>query len=309
LDLAARVLTGRAWPDGQANEAPGQPVLILDTEGCQAVWCQRAAQWGLADLPLMFPGDGLTRVPLEDGDSPATVAELAAEAGARLVIIDSLRAGLGGAVDENDSRVAAHLANWSEMARSESVAILCVHHFRKRQAGGANQALERLRGSSAIGAAARSVIAVQRGGDATLVQVVKSNLGTLPPPLSFRWADNRLVWSPGVPRVDRRAAYERATDLLRPLLVRAPGAAGETELSEILERTRDQCSRRALYEARDYLRLEVIQKDGRTYWRLPAENVLGEPEAPGAEAPDAGEEGLPGTEAEPADRRHSVERN
>ncbi len=158
LRIAASVAGGLPWPDGTPSGPPA-PVLWLDTEGTQALLCDRSRRWELGEgFPerLRLPGDGLAEVRLDEPGQAQLTALAAAELGAPLVVVDSL----SGAhrADENSSEVRNFLQELVGAARDHDLAFLLVHHLRKRALSDRGEGdLDRLRGSSAVAQFARVV--------------------------------------------------------------------------------------------------------------------------------------------------------
>ena len=255
LDLAMRLAEGREWPDGAPAEGPGS-TLLLEAEGCQAMWCDRAREWGAPPDAFRFLGDGFTAPMLGDPSTLPRVEAAVKKMGAGLVVVDSLRAALGER-DENDSRTGALLSEWAAVARDLEVALVVVHHFRK---GGprksADALVESLRGSSAISAVARSVIVVERtrahGECPFNVTLVKSNLAGLAPALSCTWTEQGLAWT-------RRAAVAQlASEETAEWMVAQvqEGPRRQKELRELAET--EGLSLRAFYVAKKDPRLVVL---------------------------------------------------
>jgi len=286
LDIAGRVLRGADhWPDDQRPAptdypAPTAPALVLDAEGCQAIWVSRIKAWGLPEAHLWFPGNGFARVMLDDDEALAGIRGTIAQTGARLVVIDSLRAALPAGTDENDSAIGSILAPWSDLARDTGIALLVVHHFGKASKGEKAASLDRLRGSSAIAATARVVWGVDRPQSATRdedpamrLSVVKNNLGPFPRPLGFVVGERGVEWcdAPTL-EVDRNAPSRgNARAFLTSELHRGPRPVGE-----LLDTASAQgISKDALYRARKAMHLvdvtdETDPQRRRKLWSLPA---------------------------------------
>src|SRR5436309_9841477 len=62
LDLAARLTTGRAWPDGAACPGPA-PVILLSNEDADSVIQTRLASAGV-HMPRVFPWPRVGEPPL-----------------------------------------------------------------------------------------------------------------------------------------------------------------------------------------------------------------------------------------------------
>ena len=193
LDLARRVIHGEPFPDGapsrrRANPHPGSRVLIVDAEGAPALLNQRARAWGLDSrrlflMPASYEEPALYGEPVPYGglidlSHPAQQElfdEMCRSLGPALVVVDSLAAAT--ARGETSLEAArADLGFLSNVARERDLALLLIHHLRKRArfgrfASAVRVAADDLRGSSHISAAARSVMALS---------VVGGPAGTLP---------------------------------------------------------------------------------------------------------------------------------
>lgn len=91
------------------------------------------------------------------------IEALAAEAGARLVVVDPLSASLGADVDgHRDQDIRRALAPLVALAERADLAVLALAHFNKAQAG---DALSRVLGSRGLTAAVRSVLTFGRAPD------------------------------------------------------------------------------------------------------------------------------------------------
>ena len=123
---------------------------------------------------------------------PADLEAIAAEAElykAKVLLIDPLMAALSGRVDSHrDQDVRRALAPLAQLAADADIAIVAVLHLRK---GAANEALDRVSGSVAFTAAARSVLAFGEASDddqegtGRVLAHAKSNLGALAPSLLY----------------------------------------------------------------------------------------------------------------------------
>jgi RecA-family ATPase len=224
LDLAGRVSCAAPMPDG----TPGIDgnVLVLtaedgledtvrprldaagaDPERIHTLEIQRKASDGLG--PLVLPAD----VP--------RLQRAITSLNAAVVIIDPLMAFLGPEVEiYNDQHVRRALAPLAAMARDTGAAVLSVRHLNK---GAAGKALYRGMGSIGIVGAARSVLLAASDPDdpdRRVLAVVKSNLSTVSPSLSYRLesAEN------GVAKVDWLGPSHHRADQLLGEAATAPGS-------------------------------------------------------------------------------------
>lgn len=182
----------KRWPDEENPRADFQKQYVLwaEAEGSLAIHAARSPGFGVPDDAIVFfPGDFETfRL-----DNPQHVAGLEAaveEYKPALVVVDSFRASHG--LQENDSTLGLLLAPLAGIAQRHKIAILLIHHFRKGN-GRRNPSLDDLRGSGAIGAVARSVLAADVPNPdyphRRRLSVVKNNLSEHPAPLGWEWRD------------------------------------------------------------------------------------------------------------------------
>jgi len=118
------------------------------------------------------------------------IGELAAETGARLVIVDPLSASLGADVDgHRDQDIRRALAPLVALAERQDLAVLALAHLNKSQGG---DALSRVLGSRGLTAAVRSVLTFGRAPDAEegsperVLAHPASNLALEAPSLAYR---------------------------------------------------------------------------------------------------------------------------
>lgn len=192
LDAAARVSTGRAWPDGA--ECPAGRVLLISAEDDLArtvvprlIACG-ADRSNITALQATRGPDGRERgFTLADVDVLEGV--LASRPGVELVVIDPIGSYIGGDADAHrDNEVRSVLAPVAEIANRHGVAVLMVAHTRKSASLHADDSVL---GSRAFTGIARSVLHVARdpdGDDETLVYLApgKCNLAPPSPTLAFR---------------------------------------------------------------------------------------------------------------------------
>lgn len=198
LDLAARMTAGSHWPDGP-RACPGAVVLLT-------------AEDGLADTVrprLDAAGGDPTRVVCVVGSSDGVlptipsdlsiVADAVERTDAALVVVDPLMAYLGAEVNSfRDQDVRRALAPLAALADRARCAVLVVRHLNKAEGA---RPLYRGGGSIGVIGAVRTAFLVAPDPaepDRRVMAATKSNLGALPPSLSYR-----LVNAPnGSPRVD-----------------------------------------------------------------------------------------------------------
>jgi hypothetical protein len=200
LDLARRIIHGESLPDGTPVPNPGANVVLVDAEGVPQIQNQRAADWAMdgSHLFLMLPPEDYGTLDLGDRRQQEVLLGMVHHLKPELVIVDSLSSiSLKGENSVEDVR--ALLRFLSALAGDFQVAVLVIHHLRKRMRGKKAAPMplfepvtaEDLRGSSHIVAMARSILALNvvqvspqpdRNGPRRL-EVIKSNLCACPPAL------------------------------------------------------------------------------------------------------------------------------
>lgn len=294
IDLAARVSTGRRWPDGSPNQR-GSVVLLCSEDDPSRVIRPRLDAHG-ADVERIILADGVDRVfdddpePLSDMVSiPRDVdaIESLLDDDARLVIIDPLSEYLNGVDSHVNSEVRQALRPLNEMAIRRKVCVLLIHHLNK--ASGAS-AIHRLSGSLGFGALARTVWVVTRDKDdlsKRLFLPAKSNWSADTDGLAYYVRSSESVdgvaeihWADGAVRETADAALShespadreertQAESFLTDLLGSGPVAA-----REVFQAAKDAgIPDRTLNRAKARLGVKVERKgfgkSGRFEWSLP----------------------------------------
>jgi hypothetical protein len=162
LDLARRIIHGEPLPDGARGPDPGANVLIVDAEGAPDLLNQRARAWGIDSrrLYLMQAPNRVGQIDLSHPHQQKTFYEMCLRLEPSLAVIDSL--GAATTRGETSLQAARDIMGFlAAVARKEHLALLVIHHLRKRAGSAAARvAADDLRGSSHISAAARSVMAL-----------------------------------------------------------------------------------------------------------------------------------------------------
>jgi len=169
LDLAARVSSGKCWPDLPLVPNPVGGVVLLSAEDdladtirprLDAAGADPSRVVALQAVRRMQPGGGAREDYFDlTEDLPALEAAIRATTDCRLVVIDPLTAYLGKTDSHKNAEVRAVLARLFDLAARHKAAVLAVTHLNK--AGGL-PAVYRAMGSLAFVAAARAVWAVVR---------------------------------------------------------------------------------------------------------------------------------------------------
>jgi len=273
LDIANTVMTGSAWPNSNRNDNPDGLAVWTELEGAQAILRERAIGWNVPLSKLLIPcasDDPLDKLWLDEyNEADWQALETAAhQDGVKLLVLDSLRGAYHG--NENDSDSVCLMIKLAEVARDADIAVLIIHHLRKRSIfDGAKINLDRVRGSSAIVQIARCVWAIDRPSpinpETCRLQQIKNNLSRYPDPLGFNITDAGLVWvdAPDEPRIE--TTTDKACDLLLALLADGPMPA-----TEIFEEGKGAgLSEDALRRAKKVLGIESIKQQGMWRWTMP----------------------------------------
>lgn len=301
LEMAARISTGRAWPDQPGEYAPiGGTVLLSAEDGLDDTIRPRLDAAG-ADVSKIKAIEGVLLTD-EDADAKpmhvnlerdvaALEAAIDATPDCRLVVIDPLTAYLGKIDSHNNAEVRGVLALLSDLAARKNVAIVGVTHLNKASS---MSAAYRTMGSLAFVAAARAVWAVARDkedpeGRRRLVLPVKNNLGNDRTGLAYRlngipggpawieWepdpvdttADDALA--PATGRDDDGPALGEAKAWLRGELADGPQPA--TDIKK--QASKDGIKSRTLDRAKEALNV-TSYRDGKTWWwKLPDDSRAG----------------------------------
>lgn len=198
LDLAYRIVTNQPFPDGTPIPDPdGQNyILYVDAENTPVIFKKRTEVWQPGDLShvyLMLPDKDRFVINLDDAAERDRLWDMTWIIKPRLLILDSYGcATLRG--ENNKEDVQQLLAFLNRLAKDFDMALLIVHHLRKKsgpQTSFLPMTLDSIRGSSHIPAMARNVLGLQwipttnsldENGPRRL-WVMKSNLTRYPEPI------------------------------------------------------------------------------------------------------------------------------
>ncbi len=247
-DIAARVTLDGPMPDSSRGDVGGPvSVLVLSAEDGAADTIRPRLEAAGADLERVLiwetnvDADGSERLPSLPEDLE-TLADLIRRHAIALVTVDPLMAYLGARTNSyRDQDVRRALAPLARIGDVTGAAIVLVRHLNK--AAGAS-AVYRGGGSIGIIGAARSGLLVARhpeDDDRRVLASTKSNLGPVPPSLSYRLQGaasgaSYVVWEGTTAhRADAlvsqaqedhdRPARDEAADFLRAVLADGPAAS------------------------------------------------------------------------------------
>lgn len=222
VDMAARVSTGAAWPDGAAEtRAPGG-VVMLSAEDDPADTIRPRLDAAAADCERIVMVQAVNTIDPQSkrsrqkafnlaDDLPALERAIEAVPRCRLVIVDPVSAYLGETDSHANSDVRGVLHPLSELAAKNRVAIVAVSHLNK-SAG--TRAIHRTMGSVAFVAAARAAYLVagdKVDGNRRLLLPLKNNLAADSGGLAFRLGGEsvpRIEWEPGTVTMSADEALE-----------------------------------------------------------------------------------------------------
>jgi AAA domain-containing protein len=246
LDLAARVTTGRAFPDGSAAGL-GNVVILTAEDGLADTVRPRLDAMGGNPRRVAV----LQAVRDETGERPVSLPEhldalrqAIFDIDAVLVIVDPFTAFLASYVNSRiDHDIRRTLAPLAKLAEELGIAVLLIRHLNKMSGG---PALYRGGGSIGIIAAARAGLVIAEDLDdptRRILAVVKANLAPRAASLAYRLepAPNgvaRVVWAGESHHTaaallavsgdaDERSAVDEAAEFLRAELSAGPRPAGD----------------------------------------------------------------------------------
>ncbi len=257
MDLAARVSTGKLFPDGDdvglVDDVDVGSVILMNAEDGEADTIRPRLDAAGADVDrvvmLTEKEDGTLPTIPEDLDM---IEESIARNGAKLLIIDPLMAYLSPKVNSNnDQQVRQALTPLKRMAERLDVAVIVVRHLKKEET---TKAVYSGGGSIGIIGAARTGFAVAvdpTDKERVVFAMTKTNIGEKAPSLTYKvtTADNgaaRVVWGESVDldvndllcsnRANREPGeMEKAVDWLRSVLLHGPMPS-----KEFLEAAKEQ---------------------------------------------------------------------
>ena len=260
LDFARIVTRAATWPQETVNTDPGC-VIWVETEAGQQLLMERSEAMNTDRKQIFIPsfdGDILTQPDLMEPGHQERITNLVKVKHPALVVVDSL----GGAHTRGENKieeVRPLLAYLAQLARDEDVAVVMVHHLRKRSM---NEdlvvTLDRVRGSSGITAFARSIIAIERmrGDNGSMVKVIKTNLCRPPAPLiakmSYDANENvsRIDYSPWEAPTPKKTKRDKAVEWIFSYLM----TNGKVSLKSLIEAALPEGYTRAMiYNARSAL--------------------------------------------------------
>ena len=173
LDIAARLTTGRGWPDASTISTDVGSVVLLSAEDNPADTIRPRLDAAGADVQrvevlsevrdLSIKGHVPVTKPFNLVEHTPQLAEAVEQSlDCRLVIIDPVAPYLGQTDSHKDANVRRVLQPLANLAARHHVAVVLVNHLNKR---GGGPAMYRSMGSLAFPAAARAVWAISKDPD------------------------------------------------------------------------------------------------------------------------------------------------
>ena len=274
--VGTNAILGGTYPDGQqaVEDREKAEILWLDTESTQGLLRERLQVLASPKRRFWWPtdprdaGNAFPAVNLGKDYWLGLVADHALHHRPCWIVVDSLRG--SHQADENSSDVQAMLSGAAAIARDVGCGFTFIHHLRKAQHGESGEVtLDMVRGSTAIVAMMRSVIAIDQPDStqtAVRMRVIKSNLAGFPKPLGLSIDERGPIRLDEAPQVQRTwNATERAVEFLLATL-----NAGPRVTQEVMAEAESQgITRRAVERARDRLRCVSVKIEGHWEMSLP----------------------------------------
>lgn len=217
LDIAARLSTGRDWPDNQPSYQASDTIIINgEDDPSDTIMPRLVAAGADCDRIHVVTGDQ-NRLPSLP-DSLGDLEELINEVQAKLLIIDPIMAFLSTTISSSsDQEVRRALTPLAAMASRTGCAVLVVRHLNKRTE---HSALQRGGGSMGIIGAARLGFLLTRDKNVknrSILSPTKSNLSALADTRAYRKGSNdqgilMIEWEPDPVDMDADDALGGATD-------------------------------------------------------------------------------------------------
>jgi hypothetical protein len=203
LDWAARVSTGRPWPDGSGNAPLGSTILLNCEDDLADTIRPRLDAAGanvkriIALEAVQRPGNGgkMIERSFTLDDLPMLADAVKRTPGVKLLVIDPVSAYMGNSDSHKNAEIRGLLAPLSKLASDYRLAVVLVTHMNK----GGGRAMYRAMGSLAFIAAARSAWAVAKDEDDSkrrLFLPAKNNIGNDETGLSYSIIDGAVAWDP-----------------------------------------------------------------------------------------------------------------
>jgi replicative DNA helicase len=241
----------RDWPDGTPGPDRCEQVVFIETESRTHLLIQRMRNWKLDGFEVIqqTPGPDRMVIDIASRVQQRTLAEAVKRSGARLLVIDSLSA--GHALDENSDDMKHLLLDLCRLAHEANVALLAIHHLRKRRNNETTATtLDRLRGSSTIAQLAVVTLTLERpdpNSRTLALRQIKNNIAPEQPAVGMEITEDGIVWTdaPGGDEEEQMTTLDRAQEFVMATLQEGP-----IESTALYERGANHgLSRSTLYRA------------------------------------------------------------
>lgn len=284
LDIAARISTGTAWPDGRGTPDVGSVLIFTTEDDTEDTVAVRLAAAGadlsrVAHVENVFDMKGIVDIATKTLETRGDI---------KLVILDPLAEFLGNADSHRNDEVRKALAPLITFASRHGVAVLGVTHYSK---GEKFSAANKIIGSIAFNAVARQVWHVIEDGSERLFVAGKANLTGARSGLAYTVAQTvveqngkelsavKIEFKPEPVYEDAQMVLERLSRTpskgeTAESWLRLQLAGGPKDKDEI-ERLADEegIKPHTLRRAREKLGVVIDQKgkgkDRKSFWRLP----------------------------------------
>jgi hypothetical protein len=213
IDMATRVSTGADWPDGSGSAPQGDTIMLLaeDHLECTVHGRLTAARALHKNIVVHYA------VRLEDPSNPCHSKIVAFDLSqhllslhllikgsktCRLVILDPITSYLGDTDQNSNADVRAALDGLVVLAAKHNCAIVGLTHLNKNEEA---RTLNRMLGSTAFSAIARSIFTIRRGKhdpDDLQLEHTKCNVGPKLPLAYLRLENDVVVWQDAAAKSD-----------------------------------------------------------------------------------------------------------
>lgn len=269
--LCASITKGDRWPNRKPGPSNPGFVVWVETEGNKPQHDNRFQKLGVPVDRVLYPDNKRDDFWLDDAADIQVLKETMARAKPELVIIDSLSGGLQGG-DSGPAAVRA-LRELGVLASTFDVVVLVVHHTRKLSTAARRRdyELDDLRGASALGQLAKSVIGLDEPDPANnrgrmRVRHLKNNFNKPNLDFGMRFRNGRPVFMADAPvPPGTETMMSKALALLPSLLAKGP------VLSTVI---RSKCERVGISwdmakKAKKRLSVVPVRVGQSWYWRMP----------------------------------------
>ncbi|RME86528.1 MAG: hypothetical protein D6785_03145 [Planctomycetota bacterium] len=272
LSLCKSVIWGTSWRGDLEEKAPRGKAVWIDTEEAIPILKERAKKMGIIK-ELIVPrrkDEDLDLIPsLDTREGWEILEETLRQEGVKIAVLDSYRGAIQG--DENSSDGIGFMKRLSRLARETKVAIIVIHHLRKKEVGSSGEiTLDRVRGSSAIVQIPRVVIALDNPNpyqkEEVRVSQIKNSNAIRQKSFGFKIQEEGILSFGEAPEKPKEPTQlDKAEQFLLALL-----GEGKKESTEVFQAGEEEgLSSITLKRAKKELSIVSERIDGKWYWRLP----------------------------------------